>query len=637
MVFRTRDGSRWTRACQPSHRCPRAERTDHGAEVRGAVPPDPDGGERAAVLSSVLELARPWPLTLAVDHAIDRAGGSAGGWFDSLPPQQVVWIAALLTITLAAVGAAVDYSAVVLSESAAERVGADLREAAFAKVADLSAEFHDRQRSGDLVARLTSDVGRILDAIVAAFTTLLPDAVLVLGILIVLTAIDPMLALVALAVVPVLGWLASAQRRRVRAAQYAARTQNGRLSNTATDLLRNIRILQAFQRQDLATERFGRRNAALLRSELDAVVVEARWSPRAELLLAFGSGLVLVIGGTRALSGDLTVGTLLVVVSYVTSLYRPVRSLARLSTTFAKASASQVRLAEILNSRDQLPVDPAALEAPAISRSVRFRGACFSYRPGQPVVNALDLVVRSGETVCIVGPSGTGKSTLLSLLLRLYDVDAGAIEIDGIDLRRCDLASLRRRIALVPQDPWLLDGSIADNIGLGLAGASRAAILAAGRAAMVDEFALALPDGYDTSVGEGGNRLSGGQRQRIAIARAVLSPAPLLLLDEPASALDAHASATVMAAIDRSPNPRTVIAVTHDLGLADIADRVIVLGHGRVVEQGAPGALVAAGGSYARLRDLDRVNPVDPVGQMPDVDMVGQMPDPAVIPRGGDN
>lgn len=389
------------------------------------------GASGAAVLSSVLELARPWPLTLAVDHAIDRAGGSAGGWFDSLPPQQVVWIAALLTITLAAVGAAVDYSAVVLSESAAERVGADLREAAFAKVADLSAEFHDRQRSGDLVARLTSDVGRILDAIVAAFTTLLPDAVLVLGILIVLTAIDPTLALVALAVVPVLGWLASAQRRRVRAAQYAARTQNGRLSNTATDLLRNIRILQAFQRQDLATERFGRRNAALLRSELDAVVVEARWSPRAELLLAFGSGLVLVIGGTRALSGDLTVGTLLVVVSYVTSLYRPVRSLARLSTTFAKASASQVRLAEILNSRDQLPVDPAALEAPAISRSVRFRGACFSYRPGQPVVNALDLVVRSGETVCIVGPSGTGKSTLLSLLLRLYDVDAGAIEIDA--------------------------------------------------------------------------------------------------------------------------------------------------------------------------------------------------------------
>jgi ATP-binding cassette, subfamily B, bacterial len=448
----------------------------------------------------------------------------------------------------------------------------------------------------------------MLDAIVAAFTTLLPDVVLVVGIIVVLLLIDPVLALIALAVIPALAWLASAQRRRVKTSQYAARTANGRLSDTATDLLRNIRVLQAFHRQDLAVERFDERNRELLDREIDAIVIEARWSPRAELVLAVGAGLVLLIGGTRALSGALTVGTLLVVISYVTSLYRPIRSLARLASTFAKASASQSRLNELLHSTDHLSVDPLAVDAPAVSTGVRFRDVGFTYETGHPVLAGMDFSVASGEAVCIVGPSGTGKSTILHLLLRLYDVTSGAVELDGVDVRRCDLASLRRRIALVPQDPWLLDGSIADNIGLGLAGASRAAVLAAGRAALVDEFALALPDGYDTSVGEGGNRLSGGQRQRIAIARAILSPAPLLLLDEPGSALDAVASAAVLSAIRQSERPRTVIAVTHDLGLADVADRVIVVEHGHVVEQGPPERLAAAGGTYAWLRQLDRVS-----------------------------
>jgi ABC-type multidrug transport system fused ATPase/permease subunit len=448
----------------------------------------------------------------------------------------------------------------------------------FTHAISLSPRWHDRMRSGELISRLTTDVGRLLDALVAVTVILLPDALRLVLVLVVLFALDPGLTVVAVAVVPVLMVFAVRQRRRVRSVQQEARAETGRLASTATDLLRNVRAVQAFGRIPRAAASFETRNTAVRDVNCRAVTIEARWSPVADVVLAVGSGLVLVVGGRAVLAGRLSTGELLVVTSYVSSLYSPIRALSRLSGMLAKSTASAERIDEVLASGERITDRPGALRMPPAISDIRFDAVSFAYRPGTPVLTDFDLTLHAGETVALVGPSGGGKSTILSLLLRLYDVDAGAITVNGIDLRELRTADLRRRIAYLPQDAWLLDATIAENIAYGMPSASRHELLTAGRTALVDDIAAGWPHGYDTVVGESGGRLSGGQRRRIALARAVVSDASVVLLDEPTASLDPGSAARVIAAIRRATAGRTVLLVTHDPHLAATADRVISIG-----------------------------------------------------------
>src|SRR5829696_4220656 len=271
-----------------------------------------------------------------------------------------------------------------------------------------------------------------------------------------------------------------------------------------------------------------------------------------------------------------------------------------------RGAASRERILEVLDSGEVVPEAPDPVPAAPPRRGLALRGVWFAYAEGAPVLRHLDLKVAAGERVCVVGPTGAGKSTLLALLLRFYDPEAGAVELDGVDLRRLELASLRRQIALVPQDPWMLDGTIADNLTFGRPGATPEALEAAARTTLLDDVIDHFPGGGDTQVGEGGVRLSGGQRRRVALARAILRDASVLLLDEPTSGLDAASEQAVLDALDRAAAGRTVVAVSHRLGLAARADRVVVLDGGRVAEQGPPAELLAAGGAYARLWALQR-------------------------------
>ena len=539
----------------------------------------------ALAATSVLELfgagvslLRPWPLALAVDHAI--GGKPATGvlsWLNRFPPGTVLVLAGAATVLLSVLAGALNLASTVSAQRAAEGIGAGLRESVFEHTMELSLRWHDRMPSGELLSRLTSDVGRMLAAIVAVATILIPDTFVLLVVLVVLALFDPGLALVGLAVLPLLVVLAARQRRRVRRAQHDAREAWGNLSALTNDLLRNVRAVQAFGRGDRARELFARPNRRLRETEVKAASVSARWSPIADIVLSLGAGLVLVIGGRSVLSGSLSTGDLLVVLAYLGDMYSPVRSLTRLSSVLAKAGASAKRVDEVMTASESVSDAPWARPAPLRISEVRFAGVGFAYEPGNPVLRDFDLVIHAGDTVCLLGRSGAGKSTLLHLLLRLYDVDSGRIVVNGMDIRDLRRHSLRQRIAFVPQDPWLLDATVAENIAFGAATADRDAVEEAGRQALVDEFVDTLPEGYDTALGEGGVRLSGGQRRRVALARAAVSDAPLVLLDEPTASLDPTSSATVVQAIRGATAQRTVLIVTHDRDLAAIADRVVVL------------------------------------------------------------
>jgi ATP-binding cassette subfamily B protein len=378
-----------------------------------------------------------------------------------------------------------------------------------------------------------------------------------------------------------------------------SRDADAALASEATEVLRNVRVVQAFTREDEAGGHFSGRSRGAVRAALGAMDLEARWSPVADLLLAAGGGLVLWLGVAAVTSGRMTLGTLLVVLAYLSSLYGPIRALARLARTLARGAASRERVLEVLDSGEVVPEAAEPLPTGPPRHGLALRGVWFGYAEGATVLRHLDLEVAAGERVCVVGPTGAGKSTLLALLLRFYDPDAGAIELDGTDLRDLELGSLRRQFALVPQDPWMLDGTIADNVGFGRTGGEWLEAVAAQTG--LHELIHRLPDGWNTQIGEGGVRLSGGQRRRVALARAILRDASVLLLDEPTSGLDAGSEQTVLDALDLAAKGRTVLSVSHRLSLAARADRVVVLDGGRVVEQGPPGELLAAGGAYARL------------------------------------
>jgi ATP-binding cassette subfamily B protein len=509
--------------------------------------------------------------------------------------------AALAGVTLVTTRSVVSYLTDYIIGAATERIGADVRSAAFERLQRRSLRFHDRHRTGDLVSRLTSDVSRVQDVLVSWFHTLLPELLAVVGMLTVLCMLDAQMALAALVVLPLLAVQIMMSRSRIRTAERDARDRYGTLAAHATEVLRHVRAVQAFSRQDAAAQRFRNENAAAIRAVLRAMAIQARYVPTSDVILALGSGLILFLGVMRVSSGQMTVGTLLVILTYLSSFYHPIRSLTRLTSVLAKGAASRERLMEVFVDDGEVAEDPRAMPAPPRPWALALQHVTFGYQRERPVLYNVSLEIRAGESVCIVGPTGAGKSTLLSLLLRFYDPDEGVVTMDGIDLKRFTLRSVRDRMAFVPQDTWILDGTVAENIRFGRPAATDAEVRAAGRVALVEEFVAQRAENYDAMVGESGIGLSGGQRRRIALARAMVRDAPILLLDEPTSGLDVGSEARVIDTLRHMAKDRTVVMVSHRLRLAAIADRVVVLDGGQVVEQGEPAVLLAAGGAFARL------------------------------------
>jgi ATP-binding cassette, subfamily B, bacterial len=545
----------------------------------------------AEVLATPLLLLNPVPLKIVVDSVIgDRP---MSGFLGALMPASwlhtrgaVLAFAAVLQVAIVLLVALQEMAAYVLQVKAGERMTLALRAKLFRHVQRLSVLFHDSRGTTDSIYRVQYDATALQNLTTEGILPFLTATFTLVVTLMVIARLDWQLAVVALAVMPPLYGLARFYSRRMRPRYTAVMQVESSAMGVVQEALTSLRIVKLFGHEGREDERFvdtaGQGAAARVR----LATAEGKFGLWVNATTGVGTALVLVVGGINVQSGALTLGQLMMVVFYLTQLYSPLSTISKQASSIQSELASAERTFELL---DETPDVGEAADPVPLGRAqgaIEFRNVTFSYDPEQPVLHDVTFAVPAGTRVGIAGRTGAGKTTLIGLLTRFFDPTAGHVVLDGIDVRRYAVADVRRQFAVVPQDSVLFSTTIAENIAYGRPGASSADIVAAAQAADADEFIIALPNRYETLVGERGMRLSGGERQRIALARAFLKDAPVLLLDEPTSSVDVHTEASIIDAMRRLMVGRTVFMIAHRLGTLDMCDLRLELAHGRLVEHG---------------------------------------------------
>ncbi|MGH7114837.1 MAG: ABC transporter ATP-binding protein [Stellaceae bacterium] len=544
------------------------------------------------------ELLKPWPLQVVID---DVLGGKPFpiAALSGVPASRLLLLACLAIVIVQLGGGGLT----LLHNYTTIRVGQnmvnDLRGALYAHLQRLSLAFHGRQRVGDLLYRVTADSFAVQTMIMNGALPILSALILLAGMLIILFPLDPTLTLLALTVVPVLFALISGFNRKIVEVATEVRTAESRVYSLVQWVMSSIKVVQAFSKEDDEHRRFMGASRESLRATLHLYSWQTLYSGAVSGVIALGTAVVVYAGARAVISGALTVGQLIVFISYLAQLYAPINQITQSWGLIAGARVGARRVFEVLDTEPDLADGTRSFPPPGARGAVAWRDIGFGYRPGAPVLRNIDLAVPAGARIAIVGPTGAGKSTLLGLLPRFYDPMAGAVEIDGIDLREYSLKALRSQIGLVLQPPLIFPLSVRDNIAYGRPGADDAAITRAARLARIDDLSGSLPEGYDTVIGESGVSLSEGEKQRLTIARALLRDAPILILDEPTSALDVATEALVMAGIERLMEGRTTFIIAHRLSTVQRCDRIIVLQGGAIVEDGSLAELLRRGGVFA--------------------------------------
>ena len=563
----------------------------------------------AMLMEVVTALAMPWPMKMLFDRILFRHTPSGGLKLrTTFPPstEHQLYLIVGLVVVLGVADALFTWVDTYVSERISQRAVYDLRRDLFNHLQQLSVSFHGHAdtRVGDLLSRLSGDIGSLQDLAAGGVSNVVTNGLTLAVMSALMLYLDPQLALVAF--VGIIPMVISSRRTtgRMREAMRQARRQEGRVSSFLQESLSSIKLVQAYGREEHEAKRLDEANSRSLEANLAAAGMMSRLAPSMTVLSSITTALIMLVGVHQVLGRHATPGELLLFVSYSRAMQSPIRQLAKLSYSVTKANAGLERIQEVLDRKPGVTNSPEARPAIPGRGDVVFRDVSFGYEPDHPILRGVDLAVPGGCTVALVGATGAGKSTLLSLLPRFYDVQGGQILLDGVDIRDLQLSSLRSQLALVLQDTLIFRMSIRDNIAYGRPDATDAEIWEAASAAGVDLVASRFADGIDTVVSERGSTLSGGEKQCIGIARALLKNAPVVLLDEPTSAMDTRTEQTVMGGFDRLLMGRTVLVIAHRLSTVLKSDYVAVLAEGRIVEYGPPELLLSDTTSH--FHDLAR-------------------------------
>jgi ABC-type multidrug transport system fused ATPase/permease subunit len=563
---------------------------------------------QTAVLGSLslaeiaLRASAPWPLKMIVDHLVAHRG-----------------TATLLTLVGMSLVLQLGHEVVLMvhtrvQSKLAQQMVFDLRSRLFAHFQYLPLAHHSKSSTAEAVYRLDADAGCLENLLLGALLPAVFSALTLVVMFGILVRLDVWLAGLSMIVVPFLYASLRFSMQRMRPQAERAKTLESRVVDRVYESLSSIRLVKSFAREDHEVDRFNSVAAEANRARLAVTRQESFFSFLVSAITLAGSSLILAVGGLHVIEGQLTVGTLLLIIAYLGFVYGPLSAIARTMGSLHGAMASARRVREVLALTPEARQQPGAIEPARFRGQVRFDDVSFSYGPGRLVLDGVSFTANPGETVALVGLSGAGKSTLAALIARMYEPSSGRVLIDGVDISRYRLKSLREQIAVVLQESVLLSGSIGQNILYGNLDANHHDVLAAARAAHVEEFVAALRHGYDTPVGNGGAQLSGGQRQRLSIARAFLKDAPILSLDEPTAALDTVSEQAVLRALARLRHGRTTFVIAHRLSTVRNADRILVLDAGRIAAEGTHDELLRTTDLYRQL-----CAQLDPVGSDEDV------------------
>jgi subfamily B ATP-binding cassette protein MsbA len=563
----------------------------------------------AAIGEGAADLLGPWPLKLVFDDILKPKQND--GWVNNLVHSfagtdklEILKIAAIGALVIAVFGAICSYFEKSSTTTVGQWVMHDLRRTLYAHIQRLSLSFHDESQTGDLISRVTSDIDTVQSFVTSGLLSVLVDLMTLVGMVTIMFFMNWQFTLIALSIAPVLFLVVFRYTRLIRKSSREVRKKEGQIVSIVQEVLTSIRVVKAFAREDYEQKRLEDESLESVEIALRARALKSRLAPYVEIIVGVGTSLVLWFGARMVLADSLDAGSLIIFIWYLGKMYKPMQDLSKMTDTYAKASVAYERIQEVLESELEVKDLPGARRAQRLRGELEFDHVTFGYEPNQPVLKDLSFKVEAGTVAALVGPTGAGKSTIISLIPRFYDPDSGVVKIDGTDVRRLQQKSVRDQVSFVLQETILFHASVWRNIAYGKPGASRGEILEAAQLANAHEFIEKMPQGYDTMIGERGVTLSGGQRQRIAIARAVIRNSPILILDEPSSGLDAASEQLVFEALDRLMTGKTSIVIAHRLATIQRANKIYVVKDGTIVESGTHEELLKTPGLYAELHQI---------------------------------